>query len=759
MSTNFRARSPKARVFIGEVEVPITSVTLYHVLNTLPYAEVEVLLDNPGIHGATSVGGVEINVKNIGQLSRVLQEKFYNSFDILPDTTIICDDDNVEGAPNPITFHGFLANPGVMVRSGQFVLAFTVLHSMVRLQAFNPMLYSAMGYYGTNDDYIAKQFGTSGTAHASSDPHMKRDNSIADRVYVAINCLVRDYTNAWTGTNNPPTIAMDSVGLLNYGSNSLSAFAGIQPTPELPSVQAAQAITLAQANAKSKAQQSVPPGNLALYEPAQWNMHALNLRLLPTALQVLRDSQLLTIIDNLAQPDGTKNPVFSDTQLHQTVMELLTGSSDFLSALTALTQPFLFQMNATWDDKMWLEHLQCMEVPQSMLVVPLESLTFNLAAQFEIPLLQVICRGPGNGMYATTAGTTQSMPCPAPIYPVVSAPSMADMPNKAENQSNNYNQSGRLMFRYPQTVASRLDGSPVPGRYLYIDAPSWIGPDFMQLKLDALRAKAPEVDALTGSVTNLTADRMARVGQSEARMGFMKYIAEYTFKDQFLGRASARCQIPLFLRPQVGRTYFVKAAGSDETLMIAHLQSVTHTIRIENDGATASTNLTFSHVQARYANLVPVGLAYQTEGLSTPDMQYATSYREGVLNEMQARGVTYQQYSAPDLAAAQLATERMATISGGPLGPMLVDQLMTSSVKNATTVSPLSGATLSLPSTAPQLGLSTVTLAPNPTVSTLSTLQVQGPQLPWATDYTSPTQATNMFGPDVTSLANAHVSG
>jgi hypothetical protein len=692
----YQTRAPKVRMFIGEVEVPIVAVTYYHTINMLPYVEAQVLLDNkPSADGVASIGGVEINVKTIGVLAKVLQEKFYNSFDLEPDVTIIAADDNVPGQINPNTMRGFLANPGVMVRNGQFLLAFTVLHPMVRLQAFNPQLYGGMvnatDSYATNDDYIARHFSNSGSQDSkaySSDPHMKRDNSISDRIYVAITSLVDEYTQHWASVTNPvkttpsmPVFTAPQPTLLEGGSSALSAFAGITPQVPGPTLkQAAVDRAIAAANLKNQQEQSKIKIDRNLYEPAQWNMHALNVRLLPTLQQVLKDSTPLTIIDNLANKDGTANVNFSEQPLHETIMAALTSSPDALSALLQLTKPFMFQLNATWDDKIWLEHMQTMEIPQSMLVVPFDSLTFNLASQFEIPVLQVIVRGPGSDYWMVGSMMASPASSAAPMYPMLTEPSAADLTQL-------YNQSGRTLVRYPDVVATREDGSPVPGRYVYVDAPYWISPDFQNLDPSSLQNNPSGTDALNKSVDNTTDYQKKFAAMAKARTGFMRYIAEYTFKDIMLSRTTVRCRIPLFLKPQVGRPYFIKAMGHESSFLIAYLQSVTHTIRMDNESAGADTELVFSHVRARNADIVPVGLAFQSDGIAEKDAKDITDYWELVLTEMEKRGITYQQYSAPEMLAAQQVKEDAVAANernwfGSTVGPTSVDGLLAQYVQD-----------------------------------------------------------------------------
>lgn len=625
-----KAREPRARVYIGQLEVPITSLTLTHSLNSLPYAEFSVALDNSPTHGCVpSIGGVEINIENMNKLGRVLQQKIYNSFSLTPDVTIRVVDGDPDTADGQITFTGFLASPSFQVVNGQFSMVCAAMHSMARLQAFNPSIYQWIGFYGTptTDDPFAGYFGGADGVEATLGT--EKNNSIAQRAWVGLHGLMNDFDELRSGVNKPD--------LTN------EAFVAEQNNP-------------------------------MLYEPVQWNVHALNKELIPTILKVMDTSTRLTEIEGLtvinydesknsafltqspftnnaatnrietslglfntlasgsnsgfSAVGYTANPDFADNQLHKTLFEIIVGSNNMLDALLGITQPFMFQMNAQWHDSMWLEHTQAMEIPQSMIVVPIDSLSFNLAAAYEIPLLQVVVRGPGTEFYAVAPSSTVSDT--APISPTLQTVSQDDARLL-------YQQSMNMFGRYPRSVpVVEKDGktTTMPGRYLYVDAPAWICSDFQNLLPPGEQADSASEDAATAAVDNqkLDQDRYAKMG--EARIPFLNYVARHVFNDQFLSRATARVRIPLCLTVQVGRTYFVKGTGQDTSIYIGHLQSVTHTISVSSDGARAETELTFSHVRSRSADLTPMVLAKASEGKTWEQETYDTNTAEASLNAM-----------------------------------------------------------------------------------------------------------------------------
>ena len=554
-STGYQARAPKAQAYIGKVKVPVQAVSLFHTINQLPYAEFTVALDsNPNDSGLISVGGVQISIAGINQLSKFLQEKFYNSFSLTPDARLVVDD----GSGNTITFNGFLVNPVFYVENGRFLMDFTLLHSMIRLQALNASIYSYIPMYGTTQDiyndsllgvYNADKSATKG------DEVPKRDDSVASRFYLLLNMLQDNYEQLYRDQLDPTRITQ-----LQKDQNAVN--------PE--------------------------------FEPAMWNIHALNKLLLKDVQNVCTRSKIWTEIQGLSS-QGEQNPNFSDAPLHRALFDIMFNSPSIMDALTAMLPMFMFQMNAYWNDTLWLEHSQTLEVPYSMIVTPVGALQFSLSALYEIPLLQVIARGPASDMYSLfpTAGDNPN----APISPVKAEPGALDAEQIRA-------QTYHLLSRYPSQVPT-LEGKAIPGRYMYVDAPYWIGFDVNEIlaaqdSVGAIDIKGAGKNAYLSALDSQKTMTRKRLDAGSARMNFLRYIAKYTFKEQYLAKTSARVRIPMMLTPQVGRTYFLRELGQDKSIYIGYLQSVTHTLVLDQGAGTADTELVFSHVISRDASLLPI---------------------------------------------------------------------------------------------------------------------------------------------------------
>jgi len=546
---------------IGKVTVPVSSVTLYHTINTLPYAEFSVALDGaPAKSGLISIGGVQIDLSKMNQLGKALQEKFYNSFSLEPDIKLdIWDgdgeyDETEKAWGNHIQFVGFLGNPSFQVQNGQFMMVITALHSMAKLQAFNSVPYSPLVLYGTNQDVAQDVLGDL----------KKFDDSVTDRLMQLITVLMKKF---------------DTVNMNN---------------PE--------------------------------YEPDMQNVHALNKMLMKSLQTVFDKSSMWTMIDGLTDGDGNLNTLFSNIPLHRSLYDLLFNAPSILDTFTGMLPVFMFQMNATWAvDSLWLEHQQLMEVPRSMIVAPIQVLNFSLASMFEVPTLQVIVRGPASAFYANIP--TGQDGGPAPVSPSLSAPTPADA---AAIQD----QSQRLLVRFPSKVMPDKNGSLIPGKYVYLDAPYWVTEDATSFDADVVSDLTTSSADPRFSVTqNNLAKIIDRLDTSKVRSRFLNYLARYNFKDIFLNRTTARINIPLCLTPQVGRTYFLRASGESRSMYIGYLQSVTHTLVISETGATADTALTFTHIISRDATLNPVSLgdvAYTPKALDDAEQKLMTSGKTSV---------------------------------------------------------------------------------------------------------------------------------
>jgi hypothetical protein len=635
-----KVRAPSVTAKIGDVVVPVLSISLYHTINSLPYVEFAVALDNsPNGSGIASIGGVQIDITKIRQLGKLIQEKIYNNFSLQPDVEIVITDDTSTNInTNTLTFVGFLCNPEFQAAAGgQFQLVFTALHSMVRLQAFNAQIYYWSAYYATNQDAFQNVF------EAYFGTNYVKDDSITNRTLAGLNGLMKDFTSMREAVNSP------TAGVTFQAENN-------SPT---------------------------------LFEPVQWNVHVLNQLVLPAVNQVLSESSKLTEIEGLTSANTAA--LFSDAPLHRTIFDTLTGSMNMLDALTNLCSPFMFQMNATWSDHLWLEHLQTMEVPQSMIIAPTESISFNLSSAFEIPILQVIVRGPGSNFYdgmpvsqgSDVAPVSPSLlvpevqdsvvlsdqslrilgryPSSVPTVPAGVNSDVAEAVSQASNllQLTITNSTGNFGTPTTNSILSNKQLAPMPGRYVYIDAPSWIAADFNLLTPDVTDALTTATDMALDLVAGLPSDQDRYAAMSTAKVPFLNYMARSYFNDLFLNRSTARVTVPLVLTPQVGRTYFLKATGQDASLYIGYLQSVKHTI-VVGDQAIASTELVFTHVQSRDATLTPVVLGNASYGVTAQQLLDSINNSESRLNAIAAKGTTYNVLSPDDLAQIQLQANQVA---------------------------------------------------------------------------------------------------
>lgn len=562
----FEARNPKVSVMIGDVEISVDTVTMYHTINNLPYVEFSAALDNGNAKatGVASIKGVKIDLDKIGQLGKLLQERVMNDFSVDPDVSL----DITDGDGNHKVFRGYLGNPTFQVSGSQLIMVFTALHSMASLQAFNPQIYFSSEFFAVGQDPLKPFF------------QLNRFRSIAKRLQVAIDGLITSFGGFRGDTAEAATATVNQT-LLN------------RP------------------------------------EPLQWDVHSLNTnpKILADLHQVLADSEKLTEIDGIELED------FNDVWLDRGMYDSITGNIHMIDVLKSTTPMFLFQMNCMWEHKLWLEHSMTMEVPRSMIKAPIGDIAFSLASMFEIPVLQVVLQGAGSEFYVYSPISEDINQ--APVAPEVGAPEHQEVPDI-------YDQSGKTLLRYPSQVTlvpktSISPGGIQPGTYLTVQAPAWIGPDFVKVSAEATTDENPNIDGIRSVADYQKAQSVNFAGMAGARAKVLSYIAKYVFRDVFLRRTNATIRIPFNLAPQVGRTYFIQATGQVESLYIGYLQSVTHTVKIEGNASIADTQLVFTHVRARNANLRSIDNAEKDENSSLASLNQQLDSNEAALNKMAAK--------------------------------------------------------------------------------------------------------------------------
>ena len=146
------------------------------------------------------------------------------------------------------------------------------------------------------------------------------------------------------------------------------------------------------------------------------------------------------------------------------------------------------------------------------------------------------------------------------------------------------------------------------GNFVRIGAPSWIpDPVPLGLKLEVLNnlkaADKPDIATIKESEIKL-ANLFAK-SVNVVQILLDRY-ARSQFNYMALANTQASINTPLSLGLHIGRVYNVTAGGTK--MLTGFLQSVTHSIAINNNTAQATTSATFSHVRTAGVN-IPGGQA------------------------------------------------------------------------------------------------------------------------------------------------------
>ncbi len=175
------AREIKAEFRIGNVVIPISGLSFMHTIDELPYATVEVQLDNLGSQSIISkhLGTVEIDIDKFNTLSRLTQEKILNDFKVTPDTQLGITD----GQGDSFVLKGFLGKPRFQFREGELILSYTIVHAGAALQALNTRIYAAQSLYALTA--INDFFATSETEG------IQKGTSVAARIKVILQGLMK----------------------------------------------------------------------------------------------------------------------------------------------------------------------------------------------------------------------------------------------------------------------------------------------------------------------------------------------------------------------------------------------------------------------------------------------------------------------------------------------------------------------------------------------------------------------------------------
>ena len=248
-----------------------------------------------------------------------------------------------------------------------------------------------------------------------------------------------------------------------------------------------------------------------------------------------------------------------------------------------------------------------------------------------------------------------------------------------------------------------------------------------------------------------------RLDAGEQRMNFLRYIAKYFFKQTYLERATARVRVPMTFLPQVGRTYFLRESGQDKSIYVGYLTSVTHTLVLEEGHGVADTQLTFSHVISRDANLLPIVLGDAEDGTNTAAL---LDQREAELvaqiakppfpprspcePEATAADATGQAQSPTPKSAATTAAPAVASLPNGPVVPAAQNPPSTAPTTQPVTTTPTPAVPLT-PAPAP--------VAPTPAQTEAQTFAAQ--QAAMGTQYAQQQAAVRAQKAALAAKANA----
>lgn len=525
MANNLEARRVQVEVKIGDVVVPVNSITLTHAIGELPYVEFSVQLDNKTnkTQDVFDIGSVKIDLAKFNKLGRTIQEKILNNFEMDPDVQISI----LDGENQILTFNGFLGKPQTRLTDGQLLIGFSAVHKMAVLQAFNAQIYSNQHFYSMpgSSSENSDQLPEAPIARAEQ---IKKTASITRKLQIILDELLDNYA-----------------GQRNIVDGEFTA----APIHNL---------------------------NLAAYKHVQ---------------KFLSDSQDWTIIEGLDDPD------YLSYNLHSGLYYTLVDSHNFFQSLAAFARMFIFQMNADWSGRLWLEKLQTLEeTEERKIVIPIQSLSASTAAMFEIPVAQVLIQAPGSDFWALygNQGIKQG---DAPVQD----PTDIDLGAQIVEAKNSGFSSLKTMAAYPSKIPADTIGT-----YYIKQAPSWIASDqFTTADVKDLidPAKPDKFNAASAIGKKLSA-RLKK--QDAARKHILDYLAEQTFRDLYLRNTSATVGLPLNVAIRPGRTYDVYSV-TGERIFSGYLNVVQHLVTLTVEGiGTAQTQLEFSHVLADGVELKPV---------------------------------------------------------------------------------------------------------------------------------------------------------
>lgn len=569
-------RQVKTKVTLSGLELPIRSITLNHTIGMLPGALVRVALDD---QDSNLNRGVPVDLARVTNLTRLLQDKLLNKFSLDPDLRIHVED----GDQGTLDFVGFMGKPSVTLVSGDLDIGITGVHRGAALHSYNPSIYRSETYY------LRIQPGT-----------VPYRNETAAVVAAA------------------PEYEMDLARFAERSENSQR----IRVSNSI----AERAHLLLHDMVKSYD---------SLKDVKDWHfraapVHRLNGFAWPDVTRFFMRSYSGTRIL------GINDPLFNPYTIHETILGTLTSAGSLLEGMLQLAPEFMFQMNADWDDNIRMERVDRHETPDGRLIrVPVGSFSFDLATQFQPPILQVLVQGRGDKSYLqpgaganfggqlVASGFVSAGGDGVPPNSEISLSGKIDsIINTAFGLTHNMGQpaiSGDVsmlnslcsLARYPEVVPKNSAGT-----YVVIQAPDWLYADqngrdnqatFLTFKPKSAEVMGKPAQHLIDTIDEANDQKRREVMGDLVSVNILNYLAEQKFKELYLGSTTASLSIPLNVNVKVGMTYRVEDTNRQH-IFDAFLDTVQHTIQVSPDGSTgdAVTRLGFSHVKAPELKLNPL---------------------------------------------------------------------------------------------------------------------------------------------------------
>lgn len=546
---------------VGNVTIPVNSISFRHVINSLPTVEFTTQLSN-------RAAGTSINLQQFQALNIIVQQRFYNNFSLVPDTSI----EVTDGDGNTITFIGFLMQPRFRLANGQLNLVFSAVHVGAAFQAFNGSAYFITPYYGaaTYESYFNGFSNYPKSAILLSQLEDLPPINASVQTWSDFMDANGNYENLFvTGQKSAPVTNSISQHIWTVISNLHAVI--VEDAARNPAdVQNIMNITVLNANTA----------------------------VLPYVRNFLMGSFLTTVIAGLSRFGTSGAGDDPDTQpLHETIFKILTESPNFLATILNYIPPFLFQLNATWDGCLAFEPNQFIQSPNGRLIqAPISDILFSLAGSHELPLAQVIVQSQQQEYYtfggnlSTNQTSVETAESDLNIESDVT-PQNSNLP-RLFNTLTYGGDTLRFLTRYPEVPVVTA------GRYMTVTAPSWTRPT-SYTGADITDLEAPSstpLNRFVNAVAVYTRQQQTKfTNQQSTRAPVLDYLARLTYESSVLEKTNAFLTIPLNLLVQVGRTYDIQSMEGD-SMYSGFLNAVTHTITLEEQGGTATTTLDFSHI-------------------------------------------------------------------------------------------------------------------------------------------------------------------